>query len=69
MWGTWDQFRSRWHGGGCSHISAIHTLRVYINVPQQFSPAAKTGLIATLTLQEFPGRKFTRKTHSNCECH
>jgi RND family efflux transporter MFP subunit len=43
------------------HISAIHTLRVYINVPQQFSPAAKTGLIATLTLQEFPGRKFTGK--------
>jgi len=40
------------------HIAAIHTLRVYINVPQQFSPAAKTGLIATLTLQEFPGRQF-----------
>jgi len=40
------------------HIAAIHTLRVYINVPQQFSPAAKTGLPATLTLQEFPGRQF-----------
>ena len=40
------------------HIAAIHTLRVYINVPQQFSPAAKPGLPATLTLQEFPGRKF-----------
>jgi len=40
------------------HIAAIHTLRVYINVPQQFSPAAKTGLTATLTLQEFPGRQF-----------
>jgi len=40
------------------HIAAIHTLRVYINVPQQFSPAAKSGLPATLTLQEFPGRKF-----------
>ncbi len=40
------------------HIAAIHTLRVYINVPQQFSPAAKPGLTATLTLQEFPGRKF-----------
>ncbi len=40
------------------HIAAIHTLRVYINVPQQFSPAAKTGLSATLTLQEFPGRQF-----------
>jgi RND family efflux transporter MFP subunit len=40
------------------HIAAIHTLRVYINVPQQFSPASKSGLPATLTLQEFPGRKF-----------
>src|SRR5580700_2623387 len=40
------------------HIAAIHTLRVYINVPQQFSPAAKSGLAATLTLREFPGRKF-----------
>ena len=40
------------------HIAAIHTLRVYINVPQQFSPAAKTGLSAALTLQEFPGRQF-----------
>ncbi|MGA8306976.1 MAG: efflux RND transporter periplasmic adaptor subunit, partial [Candidatus Acidiferrales bacterium] len=40
------------------HIAAIHTLRVYINVPQQFSPAAKPGLPASLTLQEFPGRKF-----------
>ena len=43
------------------HIAAIHTLRVYINVPQQFSPAAKPGLIANLTLQEFPGRQFKGK--------
>ena len=40
------------------HVAAIHTLRVFINVPQQFSPAAKAGLPATLTLQEFPGRQF-----------
>jgi RND family efflux transporter MFP subunit len=43
------------------HIAAIHTLRVYINVPQQFSPAAKPGIAATLTLQEFPGRQFKGK--------
>ncbi|MGH9744852.1 MAG: efflux RND transporter periplasmic adaptor subunit [Candidatus Acidiferrales bacterium] len=43
------------------HIAAIRTLRVYINVPQQFSPSAKPGLIANLTLQEFPGRKFQGK--------
>jgi RND family efflux transporter MFP subunit len=43
------------------HIAAIRTLRVYINVPQQFSPAAKPGLLANLSLQEFPGRQFKGK--------
>jgi RND family efflux transporter MFP subunit len=40
------------------HIAAIHTLRVYINVPQQYSIAAKPGLTADLTLMEYPGRRF-----------
>jgi len=40
------------------HIAAVQTLRVYVNVPQQYSPSAKPGLIADLTLQEFPGRRF-----------
>ena|SRR5579862_5450636 len=40
------------------HIAAIQTLRVYVNVPQQYSPSAKPGLTADLTLQEFPGRRF-----------
>jgi len=41
------------------HIAAIQQLRVYINVPQQYSPSAKPGLTADLTLQERPGRRFT----------
>lgn len=40
------------------HIAAIKTLRVYINVPQQYSIAAKPGLSADLTLAEYPGRRF-----------
>lgn len=40
------------------HIAAIKTLRVYINVPQQYSIAAKPGLTADLTLGEYPGRRF-----------
>jgi RND family efflux transporter MFP subunit len=40
------------------HIASLHTLRVYINVPQQYSQAANPGLTADLTLQEFPGRRF-----------
>ena len=38
------------------HIASIRTMRVYINVPQQYSQAAKPGITADLTLQEFPGR-------------
>ena len=40
------------------HIAAINTLRVFINVPQQYSIAAKPGLTADLTLGEYPGRRF-----------
>ncbi|MGH9691677.1 MAG: efflux RND transporter periplasmic adaptor subunit [Candidatus Acidiferrales bacterium] len=40
------------------HISETRTLRVYINVPQEYSQAARPGLAADLTLQEFPGRRF-----------
>lgn len=40
------------------HIAAIQELRVYVNVPQQYSPSAKPGLTADLTLQELPGRRF-----------
>jgi RND family efflux transporter MFP subunit len=40
------------------HIASIKILRVYINVPQQYSIAAKPGLAADLTLAEYPGRRF-----------
>lgn len=42
-------------------ISAVRTLRVFINVPQIYSPDAKNGSIATLTLPQYPGRKFEGK--------
>jgi multidrug efflux pump subunit AcrA (membrane-fusion protein) len=40
------------------HMQSTRVLRVYINVPQQYSQAAKPGLTADLTLAEFPGRRF-----------
>jgi RND family efflux transporter MFP subunit len=43
------------------HIAAVRTMRVYINLPQQYSQAAKPGITADLTLQEFPGRRFQGK--------
>ncbi len=49
-------------GGGTAtelfHIASLKKLRVYINVPQQYSQAARPGLTAELTLPEFPGRQF-----------
>jgi RND family efflux transporter MFP subunit len=40
------------------HMASLSTMRVYINVPQQYSQSASPGLTADLTLQEFPGRRF-----------
>jgi RND family efflux transporter MFP subunit len=41
------------------HISAIRKLRVYVNVPQQYSASARPGLPAAITVPEFPGRRFS----------
>jgi RND family efflux transporter MFP subunit len=43
------------------HISQPGKLRVYVNVPEQYSKAATPGLTADLTLAEFPGRQFQGK--------
>jgi len=40
------------------HIAQPDKLRVYVNVPEAYSQAAKPGLTADLTLSEFPGRRF-----------
>ncbi|MGP8259856.1 MAG: efflux RND transporter periplasmic adaptor subunit [Acidobacteriaceae bacterium] len=42
-------------------ISAIQTLRVFVNVPQVYAPDAKNGVAATLTLPQYPGRTFHGK--------
>ena len=39
-------------------MAAIKTLRVFVNVPQVYAPDAKKGVIATLTLPQYPGRLF-----------
>ena len=45
-------------GRGLFHLASINTLRVYVNVPEVYSRAAMPGAIATLTLDEYPGRVF-----------
>ena len=41
------------------HVAAVHRLRVFVNVPENYSRAARQGIKADLTLTEFPGRTFT----------
>jgi RND family efflux transporter MFP subunit len=41
------------------HVAAVHRLRVFVNVPEVYSRAARAGIKADLTLTEFPGRPFT----------
>src|SRR5438067_1276211 len=41
------------------HVAAVNRLRVFVNVPEVYSRAARAGLAAELTLKEFPGRSFT----------
>jgi RND family efflux transporter MFP subunit len=40
------------------HVAAVNRLRVYVNVPEIYSRAARVGMKAELTLSEFPGRPF-----------
>jgi RND family efflux transporter MFP subunit len=40
-------------------MAAVNKLRVYVAVPEVDALAAQTGARATLTLDEFPGEKFT----------
>jgi RND family efflux transporter MFP subunit len=48
------------NGGGKElfHLASTATLRVFVNVPEEYSPAVKSGEMAALTLNEFPGRQF-----------
>jgi len=40
------------------HIAATHTLRVYVAVPEVYSPGMRSGASAALTLDEFPAETF-----------
>ena len=40
-------------------IARVDPLRVYVSVPQAYAQAMKTGVKATITMQELPGQKFT----------
>src|SRR5712671_2650638 len=43
------------------HIAQAGQLRVYVNVPEEYSQGVKTGMTADIVLAEFPGRRFQGK--------
>src|SRR5258705_968875 len=43
------------------HIAQPGTLRVYVNVPEEYSQGVTVGMTADLALAEFPGRTFQGK--------
>jgi RND family efflux transporter MFP subunit len=43
------------------HIAQPGILRVYVNVPEEYSQGVKVGMTADLALAEFPGRTFRGK--------
>jgi RND family efflux transporter MFP subunit len=43
------------------HIAQPGVLRVYVNVPEEYSQGIKPGMTASLNLAEFPGRQFPGK--------
>lgn len=45
-------------GAQMFNIARVDPLRVYVSVPQAYSPMMKPGVKAVVTLQEFPGQKF-----------
>lgn len=46
-------------GAQLFNIARVDPLRVYVSVPQAYAPMMKPGVQAAVTLQEFPGQKFT----------
>jgi len=50
------------------HIAQTGTLRVYVNVPEEYSRAVKPGeTVAEIALAEFPGQKFPGKVVRTAE--
>lgn len=48
-------------------IARVDPLRVYTSVPQAYAPFIKVGEATTVTLQEFPGKRFSAKVARTAE--
>jgi RND family efflux transporter MFP subunit len=48
-------------------LAATNVVRVFVNVPQIYSRSASPGVVAQLTLAEYPNRRFVGKVARNAE--
>jgi len=48
-------------------MARVDPLRVYTSVPQAYAPFIKVGASTTVTLQEFPGQRFSAKVARTAE--
>ncbi|HXJ87925.1 MAG TPA: efflux RND transporter periplasmic adaptor subunit [Candidatus Binatia bacterium] len=48
-------------------VARVDPLRVYISVPQAYAPFIRVGEETTITLQEFPGERFSAKVARTAE--
>ncbi|HEY6253755.1 MAG TPA: efflux RND transporter periplasmic adaptor subunit [Candidatus Angelobacter sp.] len=46
---------------GLFNLAQVDPLRVYVNVPQTYSPSIRQGMPAYIQLEEYPGQKFNGK--------
>src|SRR5215469_4857400 len=46
---------------GLFNLAQVDPLRVYVSVPQSYSPSVRPGMPAFIQLEEYPGQKFSGK--------
>ena len=46
---------------GLFNLAQVDPLRVYVSVPQTYSPSVRSGMPAYIQLEEYPGQKFSGK--------
>jgi RND family efflux transporter MFP subunit len=51
-------------GAPLFRVQDVHQMRVYVDVPQDYSAQIRPGLTATLTAPEYPGKVFTASLDS-----